>query len=479
MAIRVLHTELRALPMRTRMPFRYGIATLTALPHLFVRVVAQIDGALATGVAADGLAPKWFTKNPATTPGHDIAEMLDVIEAACGFARDAGDAPTVFALWQQIYAAQQEWGQRRSYPPLLWGFGVSLLERALIDAFCRARGTTFARAVRDDTLGIQLGALHPQLANSAPRTLLPPESRATIVARHTVGLLDPLTDDAIPPDERLDDGLPQSLVACVRAYGLTHFKIKLQGDADHDLARLRQIAALLDAEAPGYAFTLDGNEQFHDVESFRALWAELLCTPDLAAFTRRLLFVEQPLHRDVALNDVTGRALTSWSDCPPMIIDESDGALDSLPLALERGYAGTSHKNCKGVFKGIANACLLAWRQKREPERRFVLSGEDLANVGPLALLQDLAAMATLGIAHVERNGHHYFAGLRMFPPDVQEQVLAQHSDLYRRHERGFATLAIRGGSVALDSVVSAPFGLTFPLAIERFPTPAEAIAQL
>jgi hypothetical protein len=43
MSVRVLRTEMRALPMRTRMPFRYGITTLTALPHLFVRVDAEID----------------------------------------------------------------------------------------------------------------------------------------------------------------------------------------------------------------------------------------------------------------------------------------------------------------------------------------------------------------------------------------------------------------------------------------------------
>jgi hypothetical protein len=44
MSVRVRATDLRVLPMHTRMPFRYGIATLTTLPHLFVRVEAEIDG---------------------------------------------------------------------------------------------------------------------------------------------------------------------------------------------------------------------------------------------------------------------------------------------------------------------------------------------------------------------------------------------------------------------------------------------------
>src|SRR5215207_1877636 len=127
MTLHVCATDMRVLPMHTRMPFRYGIATLTGLPHLFVRVEAEIDGVACVGVAADGLAPKWFTKNPATSAEYDIAEMLRVITAACAFAREAGAAPTVFELWQRIYAEQQEWGRAQGYPPLLAGFGVSLV----------------------------------------------------------------------------------------------------------------------------------------------------------------------------------------------------------------------------------------------------------------------------------------------------------------------------------------------------------------
>jgi len=469
MTIRVLRTGIRALPMHTRMPFRYGIATLTTLPHLFVRVDLEVDGVPCSGIAADGLAPKWFTKNPATTTDHDIAEMVEVIEAACAFARSASGAATVFELWQHIYAAQQRWGSSKEYPPLLWGFGVSLVERALIDAFCRARGSTFATAVRDNSFGIRLGAIHPELAGVAPADLLPAQPRSSITVRHTVGLSDPLVDEEILPGERVDDGLPQSLAACVRAYGLTYFKIKLCGDAARDTARLRRIAEVLAVEAPQYTCTLDGNEQFDTVESFRAAWQALADDQQLVPLMSRLLFVEQPLHRDVALSADTARGITAWIDKPPMIIDESDGALTSLPTALACGYAGTSHKNCKGVFKGIANACLLNQRQRSDPDRQYILSGEDLANVGPVALLQDLAVMATLGIEHVERNGHHYFTGLSMFAPDVQERVLAHHGDLYTRHARGFATLDIRDGGAAIGSVIAAPFGLNFAFDTQRY----------
>jgi hypothetical protein len=184
----------------------------------------------------------------------------------------------------------------------------------------------------------------------------------------------------------------------------------------------------------------------------------------LAPFLRRLIFVEQPLHREVALNAETRHTLKAWESRPPMIIDESDAEIGSLPAALECGYSGTSHKNCKGIYKGIANACLLARRQRTNPKERVILSGEDLCNVGPVAMLQDLAVLASLGVDHAERNGHHYFRGLSMFPETVQAQVLAQHSDLYRRHECGIATLDIRHGALSVESVVAAPFGIGFDL---------------
>jgi len=152
-----------------------------------------------------------------------------------------------------------------------------------------------------------------------------------------------------------------------------------------------------------------------------------------------------------------------------LIIDESDAELDSLPRALALGYHGTSHKNCKGVFKGIANACLLEAMKRQSAGSRLVMSGEDLANIGPIALLQDLAVVATLGVRSVERNGHHYFAGLSAFPSAVQEQILDRHGDLYRRTSGGWPSLDIVDGELALGSIVDSPLGVGFELDVTQF----------
>lgn len=447
MGLRILRTSLHTVELRTRMPFKFGIATLTALPHLFVRAEIEIDGRLQIGVAAENLPPKWFTKNPSTRLADDVQDMLEVIRAACGFAQQVGHSSNPFSFWKSVYDAQRHWARSTRHPPLLWSFGITLVERAAIDAFCRATSQTFATALQTNALGIELGELHPELVGAKPSDFLPPAPLRSLIVRHTVGLSDPLTDAEIAPDQRIDDGLPQSLEACVAAYGLTHFKIKLGGDVDRDASRLRDIARLL--RGRDVRFTLDGNESYPDVESLRSLWDRVAADP----FIDRMIVLEQPLHRDVALSDETALAFAAWPGLPPMIIDESDDQLDSSRRALATGYVGTSYKGCKGVFKGIGNACLMA-------RRGGVLTAEDLSTVAPVSLLQDLAVVAALGIRHVERNGHHYFRGLSGFGPATQRHVLAAHGDLYR--DCGYPTLRIDDGAIDTTSVAGAPFGVGF-----------------
>jgi hypothetical protein len=439
-----------------RMPFRYGIATMTEVPHVLLSARFEIDGIEGEGVAADHLPPKWFTKDPKRALADEIEEMLRVIEAA---VKAAGTlrAPTPFAFWRGLHAAQGAWGAANRIPPLLAHFGTSLVERALIDAFCRAAGVAFAVALRQNRLGFDLGSLHSSLAGSVPADWLPSRPAEAVFVRHTVGLLDPIEEAEISPGDRVSDGLPQALDECVRFYGLRHFKIKIDADGARARDRLRRIMGVLNRECGGeYAFSLDGNESFGEPAAFAAQMRSLMGEPGLRGFWPKLLFIEQPLHRDVALSAGAEWA-AAWPGRPPVIIDESDAEIESLPAALALGYAGTSHKNCKGVFKGVANACLLA--RRRAAGLPAMLSGEDLSNVGPVALLQDLAVQAVLGVASVERNGHHYFAGLGQFPGPIQAHMLAHHGDLYTRAEAGWPRLDVRGGKVSMGSALRAPFG--------------------
>jgi len=466
MTVRALDFQIFIHNIQTRMPFRYGIAEMTAVPHLFLQIECEVDGQISHGVAADNLIPKWFTKDSETSYEDDLRDMRRVIRKACELAVQVESAGSVFDLWLQVHHDQQIWAAEQGYPPLLWNFGVSLVERAVIEAYCKAKGVTFPTAVRRNDLGMRLSDIHPVLEGYTPAELLLVHPLQEINIRHTIGLSDYISEAEIEEDQRLNDGLPQSLEANIRAYGVRYFKIKINGDVDQDAERLCRIDAVLrECGVDDYYFTLDGNEQYRSVATFRAFWErianETSCSPHMA----RLLFVEQPFHRQIALSEETRKDLTAWVERPLIIIDESDAEINSMQTALESGYAGTSHKNCKGVFKSLANACLLQFFREQEPQRKLILSGEDLANIGPVALLQDLVMMAVLGIQNVERNGHHYFRGLSVFPLELQKLALAEHSDLYHQPEH-FPTLNIHKGKIDITSLLQAPFGskTEFPL---------------
>jgi L-alanine-DL-glutamate epimerase-like enolase superfamily enzyme len=449
------------------------------LPHLFVTLEGEVDGRPALGMTSEGLPPKWFTKNPDTSSEADIAEMLAVIQNAVRLALLHGRQPaTYYQFIQALTSEQRLWASRHEYPALLWRLGVSLVERALLDALCRSLQTPLHEVLQTSAPGIVWQEVHPALPGNRP-DFLPAAPSETVGARHTVGLADPLRATEIPPADRLEDGLPQALDECIRAYGLRYFKIKLSGSEEVDITRLTAIAHVLETECPeDIAITLDGNENFADIAAFRRCYERLHAEPALEGLLRNVLWVEQPLHRRTALADSVGPALHEWPEAPHLLIDESDGESADVSRALDLGYAGVSHKNCKGILKGLANAAQIHFRRVQSPERQWFLSGEDLVNIGPLPLLQDLAVQALLGASHVERNGHHYFLGLSMYPGDLGAKTAESHPDLYQKNEHGLVTLRIEAGQINLASVNAAPFGTLVQPDLTGLPTVKEWIMQ-
>lgn len=478
--LRVLSVDLRVLPMRTRIPFRYGIATLTQVPHLFVQAAVEVDGVVTQGFTSEGLPPKWFTKNPRTTTEQDLTDMLTVIQNAARLAPLLTKTPaTFYAMWRELHKEQGQWAFKLAHPPLLWNFGVSLVERAVLDALCRKLATPLHQVIKSGALAVDWGHMHPGLDDHTEKDFLPDAPLDSVQARHTIGLADPISVSDIPAGERLHDGLPQALEECIPAYSLRYFKVKACGDLNTDLPRLRNITGTLLAQCGDtFHITLDGNESFSDITTFRAYFEKLQRDAALKGLLERLLWVEQPLHRDKALADSVGKALLDWPEAPALIIDESDGSLGDAHKALKLGYSGVSHKNCKGILKGLANAALVHHHRRLRPKKNFILSGEDLCIPGPVALMQELAMHALLGTTHVERNGHHYFRGLTPYPPDLAALTAQAHPDLYTTTADGLTTLKITSGALSLTSINEAPFGYGVEPDLSALPTVKDWLTQ-
>ena len=444
--LRIRAIELFERPVHLRLPFRFGVVTLREAPQAFVRAQVETDdGRSAWGAAAELMAPKWFDKNLALSNEDNFEQLRTVLRMArVAYLSDSAPA-TAFGHFARHHAPHAKLAVAQGFNPLLASYGPALLDRAVLDALCRALGVSFHAAMRANLAGVG-----PALADfggfdfGAFLAGLQPAAR--IHARHTVGLVDAIT--AADRQERVGDGLPETLEEVVQVYGHRWFKLKVGGNVEADLDRLQAIASVLDRAPAPYHASLDGNEQYDSAEGVQALVRGIRATPALARLWSSILFIEQPIARKLAL-DVDLRA----ADCgKPVIIDESDGELASFVKARARGYAGVSSKTCKGFYKSVLNAARCAVWNREEGAARYFMSAEDLTTQAGLAVQQDLALVNLLGITHVERNGHHYVDGMKALPRAEQEAFLAAHPDLYE-DSHGAVRLRIRGGEIAIGSL--------------------------
>jgi hypothetical protein len=435
-------------PVRLRLPFRFGVVTLTEAPQVFVRAhVCLADGREGEGVAAELLVPKWFDKS-AQLSNED---NFDQLRRALAIARQhflAADTDTAFGLSAAVDAAHRAACAAAGLNGLIASFGIALIERAVIDALGRLERASVFALVRQNRLGIT-AAMTPDLAGfDLPEFLAGLEPAPSIFVRHTVGLVDAITR-AETAGRRLDDGLPESLEEAIAAYGHRYFKLKVAGNLDADIERLAAIAAVLDRSPEPYFATLDGNEQFIDVDAVAALWRRIGEEPRLARLKASILFVEQPIARAHAL----AAPVHALAAAVPVEIDESDADLDAFVTARRLGYRGVSAKSCKGFYRALLNRARVAhWS---DGGGRFFMSAEDLTTQAGVAVQQDLALATLVGAAHIERNGHHYVDGMAGAPAAEQEAFLTAHPDLYRGVPDRRVRLAIRAGAVALGSLAT------------------------
>jgi hypothetical protein len=446
--------------LRTRLPFRYGAVTLTRFPLLHVTVeVEAADGRRERGVAAENLPPKWFDKDPAKTFRDNVADQLASIRIAHAAYLEAARVPRpMFEIWLDAYAECRGRGAEQGLNALTASFGSSLFERALADAAGRLARLDLVRALREDVLGIRPDAVHPALRRGHLLAWAGREPPDAVAVRHTVGLLDPLVADDVAPGGWLADGLPQTLEQCVATYGLRYFKLKVSGALAADIDRLARIAGVLDRLVPEpYVVTLDGNEQYKSMGDFARLVQAMQGTPGLGRLLASTAFIEQPLDRAVALDPAAVDGLDELGRRIPIIVDESDGDLQSFAAAIALGYRGVSTKNCKGIVKSFLNRSLLeCLNGARAPAARLFMSAEDLTTVPVVALQQDLATVRALGITHVERNGHHYVRGLAHCGAQERAEATRLHPDLYCGDARE-AFLRIEDGCLRVGSLGRAP----------------------
>ncbi len=422
--------------VRFKMPFRFGAVTVDSAPQVFVHATIEVEGfGRSTGATAELLVPKWFNKDPALTPEQTVDQLRRSLEIARQLYLAESRSDTAFALSANRAEAQYFACRREGIPDLAAAYGPAELDKAILDALLHAIELDVFEGLRRNVVGLD-SRLTTGIGGAAIESFLARCRPATVIAvRHTVGLVDSVA----------------SLGHEVSATGCHYFKLKLGGDPEKDRLRLAAIAEALAATGMDYRVTVDANEQYADAKALAALIHALSHDDGLRILAERLLYIEQPLPRETTWDTPLGAMGERFA----FIIDEADAHYDSFEQAQRLGYRGVSSKSCKGLYKALLNGVRSA-RWNSEGVRTFV-AAEDLTCQAGLAVQQDTALAAFLGITHAERNGHHYVDGFADTPEDEAQRFLSAHPDLYEDMD-STVRLKIVDGVLAIGSLTQPGF---------------------
>ena len=425
-------------PVSFARPFRFGAVVVNATPQMFVRVEIEVEGkGRATGASAEFLVPKWFDKRPHLSPDDTVTELRRSLLIARELYLAHSGHETAFGLHAACIGAQVEACAKEDIPPLAAAYGPAEIDKAILDALLRAVGTDFFDGMVANISGVD-ARLSRDLGDDDVAQFLAGRRRlARVAIRHTVGM-----DDTIEGQGGVADAKENA--------GARYFKIKLNGDPVHDAERLIRIGGELAKLPHDYQVTLDANEQYADLGALSALVDRLDRDVALRPITAKLLYIEQPMPRDITRASPLG-ALARRD----FIVDEADDSYDAFPVARALGYRGISSKSCKGIYKSVVNATRAAkWSGAGQ---KCFIAGEDLTCQAGLAVQQDLALGALIGISHAERNGHHYVDGFGDAPSAEAEAFLSVHPDLYVRDGNSIR-LAIHQGDLLTGSLTAPGF---------------------
>ena len=353
--LQVLGVEAFEQPYRHRLPFRFGVVTVTEGVQAFVRAHVRLDdGREGFGYAAEALAPKWFDKDPALDDEqnqHQLRKRARDRDRGLPRRRRRRRAFDLTPTTTGGRCARGASSACRRWSPAT---ASALLDRAVLDARLPPARRGFWSAMRSNS---PAWSPHPILRR--PRQLrlrrLPrrPRSRRAASRRGTrSACVDPIVAADQPrrqPRRRRPAGDARGGRRALRP-------ARLQAEGERRPARRHRAAVAhrrraRPVDGPLHV-TLDGNEQYDDVEAVVELWSAMEAAPAL----QRLVRVDA-LHRaaDQARRSRCRAASPRWPRHRPVIIDESDGEIDAFVRARALGYAGVSSKACKGFYKSLVN----------------------------------------------------------------------------------------------------------------------------
>lgn len=396
-ATRIKSAEYRTDDFLYRTPIKFGGVALDRVTMLTVTMTVETNGNVAIGTSSMPLGNVWAWPSKELPYESTLATMRSF---AATVKADYLNAPIEAHPLVITHSIEHDLLSEIGAMPKLAALVVmSPFDAALHDAFAKSLGRNcydcygadcfkpdLSDFLGDDFKGERL----TQYLRASPRESLP--------LYHLVGALDPLTPADIT--KPINDGLPETLGDWIIADGLTHLKIKLNGDdLTWDSERVAGVHRVANDTAPDrdWHYSLDFNERCRDV-AYLLEFLNRLQTHSPQAYDR-VQYIEQPTARDLKANP--HNRMHEAARLKPVVIDESLVDLESLRLAQELGYTGVAFKACKGQTQTLL---LAAAAQKAG----LFLCVQDLTCPGASLIHSASLAARIPGIAAIEANARQY-----------------------------------------------------------------------
>ncbi|QDV64714.1 hypothetical protein Pan14r_24110 [Crateriforma conspicua] len=408
-ALRSFRLSMRTERYDYRTPMKFGGRVVNDVTVASVDCQAETSIGSATGFGSMTMGVAWAWPDPDLTADQKLEIVLELMERLVELFNDSALAGHPLDICHQLAEQRSaiadqiymERGLGETIPELAILLAASPIEAAIFDAHGKSNGqSSYALLGRDHLPGDLSRFLGDDYRNVFLDELIRPQPVDQLPLYHLVGALDPLTDADVQTP--VSDGLPETLGQWIQRNGLTHLKIKLDGDdLQWDADRVARVHAVATQTRPdlgdGWSFSLDFNERCRD-EDYVLQMLDLL-QRDAPEALRCVGYIEQPTHRDLTRRPAI--TMHRVAESLPVVIDESLVDLHSLRTAIAQGYSGIALKACKGHCEAI----LLGAVAVREG---LYLCVQDLTCVGASLLHSASLAAHIPGVTAIESNGRQY-----------------------------------------------------------------------
>jgi L-alanine-DL-glutamate epimerase-like enolase superfamily enzyme len=440
-----------------RQPMKFGgrvVEEVTVLrTEIEISSAAGKKKAVGIGEMTMGNAWAWPSKLPSKITLKVLLELANRLAAKTADAKPTGDpfqvTHQIAEIRNQVVSdLEAEYKIVGGIPKLAALLAGSPLEAAVHDAFARNLKLNSFECLTGEFLNQDLSAyLGEEFVGKYPSEYVLTKPRPTMPLYHLVGALDPLTAEDLKT--RLNDGYPETLEEWLNIDGISHLKLKLDGNnIDWDVGRIVEVTRICEnvASERNWKLSFDFNEQCPDEDYVIDLLERLERLSPLSH--DRLQYIEQPTPRDLTIR--TEMTVHRISRLRPIVIDESLTDLASLKLARQRGYTGIALKACKGHSECLLMAAAAA-------EYKMFTCFQDLTCIGGSFLHSAALSSHIPRVAAIEGNGRQYC-------PVGNQAYMKQYAPMFR----------VRYGTVPTDLLGGIGLGFDWqPLKAEPSPEPS------